>query len=231
MKQVLITGASSGIGFELAKQYIDRGDRVAAIGRRMSALEDLRKQCGEVATLEIFQGDVTDAKRMQEIVDTLENNGHPVDIAIANAGVSMHTIGGTFDATSARTIYETNVIGVTNTIGAVLPRMMERKAGQIVGVSSLASYISIPRSSSYCASKAAVSAQLIGLRRDLKRHGITVTTICPGFIKTPMTAKNRFKMPFLWSKIHRCKKCSQISLDLYDVKRKRYQDESLSLAL
>ena len=197
MKRIMITGASSGIGAELVKQYLANGCRVAAVARRLEKLQELQSHSQEPGQLTIYAGDVTSPDDMENIVAKIESEGDIVTTLIANAGVSMKTIGATFDAQSARTIFETNIIGVTNCIAAVLPTMVKHQAGHIVGISSLAAYINIPRSSVYCTSKTAVSSQLAGLYPELKDQGIAVTTICPGFVKTPMTDRNRFKMPLI----------------------------------
>ena len=197
MKRIMITGASSGIGAELVKQYLANGCHVAAVARRQEKLMELQCHSQEPEQLTIYAGDVTSAGEMENIVAKIESEGDIVTTLIANAGVSMNTIGATFNAQSARTIFETNIIGVTNCIAAVLPTMVKHQSGHIVGISSLAAYINIPRSSVYCTSKAAVSNQLAGLHTELKEQGIAVTTICPGFVKTPMTDRNRFKMPFI----------------------------------
>ena len=102
-----------------------------------------------------------------------------------------------FDTDIMATILQTNVMGAIYCISEVLPSMLEQKQGHIVGISSLAAYRSFPYTHAYSASKSALSAHLQGLALELKPHGIKVSTICPGFIKTPMTAKNKFAMPFI----------------------------------
>lgn len=197
-KVAWITGASTGIGEELARQLAAKSYRLSLLARRKELLEklaeELRAKGAEVLCME---GDVRDMNRLQEVVTETEAALGPIDLVIANAGISSDLPVRRFSASEARKIYEVNVIGLMQTIAAVLPLFLERDRGHIVGVSSLASYISLPRSAVYCSSKAAVSSFLEGLRLELLPTQVKVTTLCPGFIHTPLTAKNKFKMPFV----------------------------------
>lgn len=197
---VMITGASAGIGAELARQMAARGYSLALIARRLPLLEelaaDLRQQNPGV-DVGIYQADVVNADEIKAAVERIESEQGPIDICVANAGVAIASSVRNFDIKKAREVYDVNVIGLMQTIAAVLPFMISRKRGQIVGVSSLASYLTAPRVYPYCASKAAVSAHLEGLRVELLPYGIRVVTVCPGFIKTPMTEGAQLKMPFL----------------------------------
>jgi short-subunit dehydrogenase len=120
-----------------------------------------------------------------------------VDRLVANAGVGDSTPARNFQAETVAKVMAVNYLGAVYCIEQVLPDMLEGKSGHIVGVSSLASYIGLPGSGAYCASKAALSSLLTALRVDLRNKGVAVTTICPGFIRTPMTDRNKFPMPFL----------------------------------
>jgi short-subunit dehydrogenase len=120
-----------------------------------------------------------------------------VDVLVANAGMSSTTAGTRLNAGEAGDVITINVLGVINSVAAVLPGMLERGAGHLVAISSLSSYRGMPKSSLYSASKAAVSTLFESLRVDLRRSGIDVTTIHPGFIRTPMTAGRKKKLPFL----------------------------------
>jgi short-subunit dehydrogenase len=197
-KIAFVTGASTGLGYELARQLVAAGYDVALVARRLPLLEALKKELDPLGRrVLVLAADVSHWEEIKEAVDRTEKELGPIDLLIANAGVSLDAPLKRFNVAEARQVYEVNVIGLMQTVAAVLPYFMERKRGHIVGVSSLAAYISFPRSTVYCSSKAAVSSYLDGLRLELMPLGIPVTTICPGFVRTPMTQKNKFKMPFL----------------------------------
>lgn len=197
-KIALITGASTGLGCEMARQLAAAGYDLALVARRQTLLDDLRQDLlSSGRRILVLVADVSRWDEIQKAVQRTEQELGPIDLLIANAGVSLDAPLSRFDVVQARQVYEVNVIGLMQTVAAALPSMMSRKRGHIVGISSLASYVSVPRSTVYCSSKAAVSSYLEGLRIELMPHGVQVTTVCPGFVKTPMTQKNKFKMPFL----------------------------------
>src|SRR5205807_1958438 len=121
----------------------------------------------------------------------------PVDLLIANAGVGAPTVLTPLNVPDIEKMFRVNVLGVIYAIEAVLPGMLERKKGHLAAVSSIAAYKGLPGESGYTSSKAAVNTFMEGLRIQLRDKGIAVTTICPGFVKTPMTEVNKFHMPFL----------------------------------
>ena len=196
---VVITGASSGIGaavaVELARQ---RQARVGLLARRLDKLEqvaeDVRQAGGEALPVAC---DVVDAAAVQAAVDRVRAEYGPVDIAIANAGIGVPLPVKRFTAEAMATTMRINVEGAANLFAAVLPEMLDRSTGQLVGVSSVAGFRGLPRSASYSASKAALSTMLESMRLELRPLGIPVTAVHPGFVVTPMTEKNAFKMPFL----------------------------------
>lgn len=198
---ILITGASSGIGAELAKQYAAPGRRLILSGREASRLESVSEICtGAGATVQTRIVDVTDRTAMAAWITEMDSQA-PIDLVIANAGISAGT-GGTSGepAEQARAIFATNVDGVLNTVHPALARMQARKTkprGQIAIMSSLASFRGFGGAPAYCASKAAVRTYGESLRNSLAGQGIGVSTICPGFIRSPMTDVNSFAMPFL----------------------------------
>jgi short-subunit dehydrogenase len=120
-----------------------------------------------------------------------------IDVLIANAGMSSTTSGSSLEACEAGNVITVNVIGVVNSVAAVLPSMLKQKGGQLIAISSLAAYRGLPKSGAYSASKAAVSTFFESLRLDLRGSGVDVTVIHPGFIRTPMTANRKRKLPFL----------------------------------
>ena len=195
---ILITGASSGIGAALARHYAAPGVRLALSGRNRARLSDVAGDCHENgAIVTEVAVDVTDRAAMQRWI-AQEDEKQPLDLVIANAGISGGTGGGKGEnAEQAKRIFDTNVTGVLNTIDPILPRMIARGNGQIAIMSSLASFCGWPGAPAYSASKGAVRMYGEALRGAVARHGVKVNVICPGFIDTPMTAVNDYKMPFM----------------------------------
>jgi short-subunit dehydrogenase len=195
---VLVTGASSGIGRALAVELGRRGARVGLTARRGAELlkvaEEVERAGGQAMTL---PADVRNAEEMKVVAARVRERWGGVDILIANAGMSTTTFGAQLDAAEATDVISINVVGVVNSVAAVLPDMLARGRGHLVAISSLASYRGMPRSGAYSASKAAVSTFFESMRVDLRRSGIDVTVIHPGFIRTPMTANRKKKLPFL----------------------------------
>ncbi len=185
---VLITGAGQGIGRELARQFAAEGAKIAGIDVDADALKSLESQIpgGFVACA---VADVTDRAALLDAVRGLEQRIGPIDLLIANAGIGRETSALTFDGSAFESHIRVNLIGVANSVAAVLPGMIERRTGQLVAMSSVASYRGLPRMAGYCASKAGVNAMFDALRVELKPHNIAVTVICPAWIRTAMTAK------------------------------------------
>lgn len=197
-KHAFITGASTGLGRELAKQFAKRGYDLTLIARRKKPLADLKKELRDAEQkILTIAADVSDWDAIQAAVAKAEVDIGTIDLLIANAGIAYPTPASRFQPERAREILEVNVLGLMHSIAAVTPGFIERKSGQIVGISSLSSYVSLPGYSVYSASKAAVSSYLEGVRVELAPYKIGVSTVCPGFIKTPMTEGSKFKMPFL----------------------------------
>jgi NAD(P)-dependent dehydrogenase (short-subunit alcohol dehydrogenase family) len=183
----LVTGAASGIGRAVALALAGQGARVAALDIQAKGLEAL---AGELTgrPLATAVADVTDLAGTRAAVADLEAQLGPTDLLLAAAGVGRETSAINFRAEDVAAMIAANLVGVANTIDAVLPGMRERGAGHLAAVSSLASYRGLPRMAGYCASKAGVNALLDALRVELLPLGIAVTTICPGWVRTPMTA-------------------------------------------
>jgi NAD(P)-dependent dehydrogenase (short-subunit alcohol dehydrogenase family) len=193
---VVISGASSGIGLALARHYLERGAKVSAFARRGAALDELKGMYpGRVYAAAL---DVRDAAALQAAArDIIARVGAP-DIVIANAGVSHGTLTESFaDEAVFQDIMDTNVLGMVKTFQPFLSSMREAKCGTLVGVASVAGFRGLPGSGAYSASKAAAIAYLESLRVELRGSGIKVITICPGYIKTPMTDVNTHPMPFI----------------------------------
>jgi short-subunit dehydrogenase len=196
-QSILITGASSGIGEALAVAYARPGVRLVLSGRDEARLAAVDKSCRERgATVRADVLDVTDRPAMAQWIDAVDAEG-PLDLVIANAGISAGTFDGGESPDQARAIFAVNLDGVLNTVQPAIPHLKRRRRGQIALMSSLASFRGFPGAPAYCASKAAVRVWGEALRGELSPHGIGVSVICPGFVVSRMTAGNRFPMPFL----------------------------------
>jgi short-subunit dehydrogenase len=194
---ILITGASSGLGEALALAYAKPGVTLFLSGRDRDRLSAVVGQCRtQGADTHGRRLDVTDATLMDAWVGAC-NGSRPLDLVIANAGISAGTGGGGETAAQTRSIFATNITGVANTVLPAIEVMRPRKCGQIAIVSSLAGYRGLAGAPAYCASKAAVKVWGEGLRGWLAEDSIKVSVICPGFVTTRLTASNRFHMPFL----------------------------------
>lgn len=197
---IVITGASSGIGEALALDYAAPGVALALTGRDAARLEAVAAACrAKGAEVVADTVDVVDREKLAVWL-TAFDDAHPVDLLIANAGISIDKSNSSLDDFSViRKTFDVNVDGVLNTVEPLMSRLMARGRGQIAVVSSLASFIGLPYSASYNASKAAVRVWGESIRYVLKKSGVGVTVICPGFVTTRMTANAPFPMPFLMS--------------------------------
>jgi short-subunit dehydrogenase len=194
----IVTGASSGIGWELAKTLAKRNCAVGVVARRKERLDAL------VLEIEAAGGkaaaacaDVSDRQQTLAAIYALREQLGPIDLLIANSGVGKQTTLEPINMHEIEEMFNVNTLGVVYAIEAVLPEMLQRGKGHLAAISSLASYLAMPGESAYCASKAAVNTYMDGLRIHLRGRGVHVTTVCPGFIETPMTAANDFDMPWL----------------------------------
>ena len=194
---ILITGASSGIGAALAENFAAPGVRLVLGGRSNERLATVAQACRQRgAEVEATAVDVVERAAVAEwIIDA--DRRRPIDLLIANAGVSGGTLKGTESEDQARQIFAINIDGVLNTVFPILQPMLERKSGQIGIMASLAAYRGFPGAPAYGASKAAVRVWGEALRGDVAPCGVGVSVIMPGFIKTAMTDANHFPMPFL----------------------------------
>jgi len=194
--RVVISGASSGIGLALARHYLERGENVAAFARRVELLKQLADDYpGQVSCYPI---DVRDSLAVQgAIQDFISRIGVP-EIVIANAGVSIGTLTEfDDDIESFQQVFDTNVLGMVKLFQPVIAAMRATGQGTLVGIASVAGFRGLPGAGAYSASKAAAISYLESLRVELHSCGIKVVTICPGYIRTPMTAENPYPMPFI----------------------------------
>jgi short-subunit dehydrogenase len=195
---IVITGGSNGIGETLALDYAQAGVALALIGRDKARVEAVAAACrARRATVWAEAIDVVERDKLAAWLAAFDD-AHPVDLLIANAGVSIDQDNSSLhDFSIIRRTIDINVGGVLNSVEPLLGRMIARKQGQIAIMSSLASFIGLPYSASYNASKAAVRVWGESIRYVLKKDGIGVSVICPGFVSTRITAQAPFPMPFL----------------------------------
>lgn len=189
--RVLITGASSGLGREMARQLALEGARVAITGRRQDKLDEtaaiVKEAGGECLSL---VEDVTDPAAVKRDYALIKEKWGGLDWAILNAGVGDSCDAKTFSAENYRWTYATNVFGVAHWLECVIPDMIAQGSGTIAGIASLAGYRGLPKSGSYSSSKAALITLLESVRVDLRPTGVSVVTVCPGFVKSEITARN-----------------------------------------
>ena len=195
-KNIWITGASSGIGKALAIRFSTEGWHVAASARRENLLQDLNNNNSNIHS---FPLDVKDESRVKKVFQDIIEKFQTIDICVFCTGIHDPDAEKKLSAEKIREIMETNFFGTLNCIMAVNSYFRDRKNGHIAVVSSVAAYRGFPAASGYCASKSALTSLAESLYFDFKRYGVKVSVISPGFIKTPMTDKNKFPMPMIKS--------------------------------
>jgi len=197
-KVVLITGASTGIGKAIAQKLMNENCKLVLLSRRTELIEEYLNQAQLTNNKPlILKCDVSKKEEIVSAYKQIKEKFGKVDIAILNAGIGHHVTVENYNSQFAEETFGTNIFGIVYWVEQLLPEFVKRREGIIVGVSSLADNRGYSGSGFYCASKAAASIYLEGLRVELKPYGIKVITIKPGFVKTPMTDKNEFKMPLL----------------------------------
>ena len=198
MKVAVVTGASRGIGASLAKKLVGDGWHVFLLARnqyKLGLLSDELREKGHDVHFEVC--DVTSQDQVNQAVQKAISLWGQIDLLVANAGISHRMDIDDFSTRIINDIIDVNIKGVVYSISACLPKMMAQKNGHIVVISSIAAFQSFGGSYPYCASKAYINSFCEGLRNDLLKSNIDVSVVCPGFVRTAMTSKNRFFMPFL----------------------------------
>jgi short-subunit dehydrogenase len=194
----VITGASSGIGWALAKELAAAGARVGLIARRRDRLDELAEEIrhggGRAA---VAPADVTDRRHVELAIQSITDQLGPIQLLVANAGLGIPTLRDPVNVDDVEQMFRVNVLGAIYAISAVLPGMLEQGRGHLAAISSLAGYKGLPGESGYCATKAALNTYMEGLRIHLRDRRIRVTTICPGFVRTAMTDVMDCPMPFV----------------------------------
>ncbi|HEV8644603.1 MAG TPA: SDR family oxidoreductase [Burkholderiales bacterium] len=194
--RVVITGASSGIGKSLAHEYAKRGASLALIARRGDLLAQLASSLPVRSYT--YAADVRDARALAAVAEDFIGRVGCPDVVIANAGVSAGTLtGNSQDNQVFEEILAINVTGMMLTFQPFVDPMKGRKHGTLAGIASIAGFRGLPGAAAYSASKAAAISYLESLRVELMGSGVSVVTICPGYIATPMTGRNPYRMPFL----------------------------------
>lgn len=197
-KTILITGASSGLGKALALEYAKEDVTLFLNGRNTERLTETARLCENKGAIVVFEA--IDVCNKEELGNWILNCDKisKIDLIIANAGISLGTLNESNNCIyETYNIFDTNVYGVLNTILPIIPKMTERRNGQVVLISSMSGFIGMPSCPSYSSSKACVTAYGEGIRGLLKEHNVGVSIVCPGFIRTPLTDQNNFVMPMI----------------------------------
>ena len=194
-KVLWVTGASSGIGAAVAKKFAKEGWIVAVSARRIELLDELAKHDNIFS----YPLDVTDATKLKEVFYTIVNDLGSVDLCIFSSGTYERKSEKEIDVNNIKNVIEVNFLGVINSVAAVESYFKNKKKGHLAIVSSPVGYRGLPKSSGYTPSKAALNNFTQGIYFDFSKFDVKVSLICPGFIKTALTDKNEFKMPFLKS--------------------------------
>jgi short-subunit dehydrogenase len=198
--RVVITGASDGIGAALARHYAARGATLGLVARREDLLQSLAAALAVPGVTQVvtYALDVRDGAGLAAAASDFIARFGPPDVVIANAGVSAGNLTGCADdVETCQWIFDVNVIGMVKTFQPFLEPMRASRRGVLVGIASVAGIRGLPGSGAYCASKAAAIAYLESLRVEMRGTGVSVVTLCPGYVRTAMTARNPYAMPFL----------------------------------
>ena len=194
MKNIWITGASSGIGKALAIRFAQKGWQVAASARRENLLNKISELNKNISP---FPLDVTNKEKCKEVFEEIKNKYQNLDICFFSTGTWDPKKEKNIDIEQMESVMKINFFGTLNCIKTVENYFKDKKSGHISIVSSVAGYRGLPNSTGYGASKAALINLAESLYFDFGRHNVRISLVSPGFIKTPMTDKNEFKMPFL----------------------------------
>ena len=193
-RHVWVTGASTGIGRAVTIELARRGARVVASARNESALDTLARECGD--RVQALPLDVTDRQANRWAAEEISRRMGSLDIAFLNAGTCEYVDVASFDSALFERTIRSNFLSMVYGIEAVLPLLRQSPAPQLVGMSSTVAYRGLPRSEAYGASKAAIKNLFESLQIDLAREAFRVSVVCPGFVRTPLTDRNDFPMPF-----------------------------------
>jgi short-subunit dehydrogenase len=194
-RRIWMTGASSGIGHAATLELARRGHEVVVSARSEDKLRNLAEEAE--GTVHAMPLDVTDGEAARQVVERIERERGEIDVALLAAGTHQPVAAADFTAEGLRKVVEINLMGVANCLEPVMAAMLKRQRGRIAIVSSVAGYRGLPTSAYYGATKAALINMAESLRFDLVKRGVTIQLVDPGFVRTPLTDKNEFSMPFL----------------------------------
>ena len=195
-KTIWLVGASSGIGYALAKKMAENDNFVIVTARNKDALNDMQAEYPE--KISVLSGDITNQESLNDIEARLNQTTDSIDLVLLCAGTCEYDDGPQLDVDMYRRVFDVNFFASVACTRIALP-MLKRARGVVVGVSSLASVVPFPRAEAYGASKAALEYFLQSLSVDLKETGVQVQVVRPGFVKTPLTQRNDFDMPYIMS--------------------------------
>ncbi|WP_434700495.1 SDR family NAD(P)-dependent oxidoreductase [Pseudomonas sp. D1-1] len=196
MSRIWLTGASSGIGAELAKVLLEQGHRLALSARQAGPLQALADRYQDQVL--VLPGDLTDRDQVVAIIQHIDREWGALDQVILNAGTCEYLEPGHFDARLVERVLNTNLLGTYHCLEAALPLLRRGQNPHLVAVCSAVTWLALPRAGAYGASKAALRYLFESLRIDLAAEGIDVTLVSPGFVDTPLTQRNDFAMPMRW---------------------------------
>ena len=197
-KVAVVTGASSGIGRALARELARDGYDLGLTARRAERLEQLASEVRAAGSqAACVAADATRRDETHAAMATLAERLGPIDLLVANAGIGLGTNALAPDAETLETEFRVNVFGAFYAIEAVIPSMRERGRGHVAAISSLASHRGLPGAAGYCATKAALTRLVEGMRPDWARAGIRATIVHPGYVRSELTDRNRYRMPLL----------------------------------
>lgn len=196
MKRIWLTGASSGIGAELAQQLLQQGHRLAVSARNQTALNALAEQWPHQVL--VVAGDLTDAQQVRAIAERITAEWGALDQVILNAGTCEYLEASAFEAAMIERVVTANVFSAAHCVEAALPLLRASQNPHLVAVCSSVTFLPLPRAEAYGASKAAMRYLFESLRIDVAHEGIDITLVSPGFVDTPLTQKNDFPMPMRW---------------------------------
>lgn len=218
-RRIFLTGASSGLGEGLALAYATPGRTLGLLARREDELSRVRAAVeARGARAFVYPVDVVDTRATKEALENFARAADGLDLVIANAGIGEGRRDERFDAEKVAEVFRVNLVGLTNTLLPAIPILRALGGGTLVGMASVAAYRALPGSLAYSASKSAVLTLLEGLGMELRGTGIHTVALCPGFIRTPLTDKNEFSMPFL---LERDEACARMRRAI-DARKRRY---------
>ncbi|HAW45265.1 MAG TPA: short-chain dehydrogenase, partial [Sutterella sp.] len=210
---VFITGASSGIGAALAREFASQGATLGLVARKREGLEALIATLPNPERHRAIVCDVTDKDRLIELARQFDSDCGGTDIVIACAGISVGVKTQYYeDLEVMQKVYQTNVFAMANTFHAFMPAMIERHRGTLVGIASVGGIRGMPGTEAYASSKSAVITYCESLRVEMRKHGVSVVTISPGFVKTALTSVNKYPMPFILTPDEFAKKAARVIL-------------------